>query len=187
MRVDKAQRLKHDKAQRKVIKGSPWLLLRNRENVKPKDRVKLRELLQANRRLMTVYVLKDDLKHLWDYRYMRTAVHFWEQWRRRAIRSRIEPLKKFARNLNERIAGVIAHCHWPLHTSLLEGINNKIKLSFRTSREGFPRFWHPDFAEVEAVWQLWVVGATPWQGLVALRAFAALTSQATDFTAAGLC
>ena len=77
---------------------------------------------------MTVYVLKDDLKHLWDYRSMRTAVRFWEQWRRRAIRSRIEPLKKFARNLNERIAGVIAHCHWPLHTSLLEGINNKIKV-----------------------------------------------------------
>ena len=61
-----------------------------------------------------------------------------------------------------------------------------IPLSFRTSREGFPRFWRPDFAEVEAVWQLWVVGATPWQGLVALRAFAALTPQATDFTA-GLC
>ena len=69
---------------------------------------------------------------------------------------------------------------------ILKTFNEYFELSFRTSREGFPRFWRPDFAEVEAVWQLWVVGATPWQGLVALRAFAALTPQATDFTA-GLC
>ncbi len=128
VRVDEANRLKNDKAKRKVIKGPRWLLLRNRENVKPKDRVKLRELLQANRRLMTVYVLKDDLKHLWDYTYMGSALRFWDHWYHRAIRSRIEPLKKFARNLNQRITGVIAHCHWPLHTSLLEGINNKIKV-----------------------------------------------------------
>ena len=33
------------------------------------DRVRLREHLAANRRLATVYMLKDDLKSLWDYRY----------------------------------------------------------------------------------------------------------------------
>jgi transposase len=41
---------------------------------------------------------------------------------------RIEPLKRFARNLKQRIEGVLAHCQWPLHTSLLEGINNRIKV-----------------------------------------------------------
>lgn len=128
VRVDEANQLKHNKPARKVIKGSRWLLLRNRENVKPEDRVKLDELLRANRRLLRVYLLKDDLKHLWDYTYPGAAVRFWKQWYHRAIRSRIEPLKTFARNLKERIAGVISHCRWPLHTSLLEGINNKIKV-----------------------------------------------------------
>jgi transposase len=128
VRVDEANRLKHDRPARKVVKGARWLLLRNRKNVKPKDRVKLTELLHANRRLMTVYVLKDDLKHLWHYSYPGAAQRFWKQWYDRAIRSRLEPLKKFARNLRDRIGGVLAHCHWPLHTSLLEGINNKIKV-----------------------------------------------------------
>lgn len=50
------------------------------------------------------------------------------EWYGRAIRSRIEPLKQFARNLKGRLAGILAHCRWPLHTSLLEGINNKIKV-----------------------------------------------------------
>jgi transposase len=128
VRVDEANRLRHDKPARKVVKGSRWLLLRNRSNIERKaDRVKLDELLAANRRLMTVYVLKDDLKHLWDYTYPGAALRFWKQWYRRAIRSRIEPLKRFARNLAAYLPGILAHCTYPLHTSVLEGINNKIK------------------------------------------------------------
>ena len=70
VRVDEADRLRHDRRAQRVIKGSRWLLLRNRENIeRPQDRVKLKELLRANRKLMTVYVLKDDLKQLWKYRY----------------------------------------------------------------------------------------------------------------------
>lgn len=129
VRVDEANRLRHDKPARKVVKGARWLLLRNRASLARRDdRVRLDELLSANRRLATVYVLKDDLKHLWQYRYEGAARRFWEEWYGRAIRSRIEPLKRFARSLKERIEGVLAHCRWPLHTSLLEGINNRIKV-----------------------------------------------------------
>lgn len=129
VRVDEANRLRHDKPARAVIKSARWLLLRNRSNIpKRADRVRLAELLGANRKLCTTYVLKDDLKHLWDYRYEGAARNFWDGWYGRAIRSRIEPLKKFARNMKSRLQGILAHCRWPLHTSLLEGINNKIKV-----------------------------------------------------------
>ena len=129
VRVDEANRVKHDRPARKVIKGSRWLLLRNAENIdREEDRVKLRELLSANRRLMTVYVLKDDLKELWEYRHAGYARRFWNQWYGRAIRSRVEPLKNFALKLKDYLGGILAHCRWPLHTSLLEGINNKIKV-----------------------------------------------------------
>jgi len=128
VRVDEANRLRHDRAARQVIKGARWLLLRNRENVRPEDRVKLRELLAANRRLAAVYVLKDDLKHLWRYSYPGAARRFFDEWYQRAARSRIGPLKTFARNLKVRLAGILAHCRFPFHTSLLEGINNKIKV-----------------------------------------------------------
>lgn len=128
VRVDEANRLRADKPARHVVKSTRWLLLRNAENITPTERIKLQELLAANRVLMTVYVLKDDLKHLWDYQYEGAAKRFWSQWYRRATRSRIEPLKKFASKLRAKLAGVLAHCRWPLHTSLLEGINNKIKV-----------------------------------------------------------
>lgn len=129
VRVDEANRLRENKPARKVIKGARWLLLRNEENIeREEDRIRLRELLAANRSLATVYVLKDDLKSLWDYAHPGYARRFWRQWYRRAMCSRIEPLKLFARRLKKRIDGVLAHCRWPLHTSLLEGINNKIKV-----------------------------------------------------------
>ena len=69
VRVDEANRLRDDKPARRVVKTSRWLLLRNRENVPAEQAVQLDELLAANRALLTVYLLKDDLKQLWHYRF----------------------------------------------------------------------------------------------------------------------
>jgi len=129
VRVDEANRLRLDRPARQLVKGSRWLLLRNRENVThPTDRVRFEELLAANRALFTVYLLKDDLKTLWHYRHPGYAVRFWQQWYRRAMRSHIEPLKAFARRLRPYLPGILAHCRWPLGTNLIEGINNRIKV-----------------------------------------------------------
>lgn len=114
------------------MKGARWLLLRNADGIKNRDdRIRLRELLAANKALLVVYLLKDDLKHLWTYRYPGAAMRFWNGWYARAMRSRIEPLKRFARRLKTRLHGIVSHCLWPLHTSLLEGINNRIKVMKR--------------------------------------------------------
>ena len=129
VRVDQANRLRADPRARHLVKGSRWLLLRNRENVtRAEDQVRLEELLAANRALFTCYVLKDDLKTLWDYRHAGYAQRFWAQWYHRAVRSRIEPLKAFARRLKGYLPGILAHCRWPLGTNLIEGINNRIKV-----------------------------------------------------------
>lgn len=129
VRTDEANRIKDDKQGRKVIKGSRWLLLRNKRNLmRQEDRIRLYDLLQANKSLMKVYVLKEDLKRLWEYRYPKAANRFWKGWYCRAMQSRVEPLIKFAKRLKPYIDGIISHCRYPLHTSLLEGINNKIKV-----------------------------------------------------------
>lgn len=117
------------RALRRVIKGTRWLLLRNREHVTaPQDRIRLREVLAANRPLWVVYVLKDALKQLWRYRYRAAAQRAWNQWYGWAVRSRIPALVTFAHRLKEKVAGILAHCRYPLHTGVLEGINNKIKV-----------------------------------------------------------
>jgi transposase len=129
VRIDEANRWRSHRGMRRMVKGSRWLLLRNAENVPTEgERIRLRELLAANRALFTVYVLKDDLKTLWRYRHVGYAKRFWQQWYSRAIRSRIAPLCVFARRLKVYLPGILAHCQWPLGTSLIEGINNRIKV-----------------------------------------------------------
>ncbi|HEY0860342.1 MAG TPA: ISL3 family transposase, partial [Pseudoxanthomonas sp.] len=128
VRVDEANRLRDDRTARRVVKTSRWLLLRNRENVPPEQAVQLDELLAANRALLTVYLLKDDLKQLWRYRSQAWARKFWASWKRRALRSGLEPLKVFVRRLEPYLPGILAHCRWPLGTNMVEGINNKIKV-----------------------------------------------------------
>jgi transposase len=128
VRVDEANRLRHDKKARKVVKTSRWLLLRNSKNVKEGDMLRLQELLEANRNLMTVYILKDDLKQLWRFTSEEEASLFWDHWYRRAMESGIAPLITFARRLKGYLHGILNHCRWPLHTGILEGINNRIKV-----------------------------------------------------------
>jgi transposase len=107
VRVDEANRLRDEKPARKVVKAARRLLSRSREGIeKEQDCVRLNELLAANQALMTVYVLKEDLKLLW----------------------RQPSLIRFARNLTPFIPSIIANATWRLNTSVLEGISNRIKV-----------------------------------------------------------
>lgn len=62
VRVDEANRLRHNRPARKAR----WLLLRNPQNLKTQEQqVHLHDLLAANQSLMTVYLMKAELKTLW--------------------------------------------------------------------------------------------------------------------------
>lgn len=134
VRVDETNRIARaagpgpTRERRRVIKGARWLLLRNASNLRRDERVRLRELLAVNRRLWVVYVLKDALKDLWRYKYRGAAERAWQAWYGWAVRSRIPALATFARQLKAKLPGILSHCRYPLHTGVLEGINNKIKV-----------------------------------------------------------
>lgn len=116
-------------AERRVYWGARWLLLRNRAHLtRAEDRVRLRELLRANRALFVVYVLKEDLQQLWRYRAVAAARRFWRGWYRRALASHLAPLIRFAEFLARHIDGVLNHCRFPLNNGFLEGMMNKIKV-----------------------------------------------------------
>lgn len=132
VRIDEANRCQTE-AERKALRGTKFLLLRNRENLRDEEPARLAELLRANRRLLAVHVLGEALKHLWDYVYPGCAKRWFEAWYQRAMRSRIEPLKTFARMLKNRFDGIVSHCEHPISNGVLEGINNKVKVIKRVA------------------------------------------------------
>ena len=133
VRVDEANRLRDDAPARRIVKTSRWLLLRNRENVPSDQSAQLDELLAANRALLTVYLLKDELKALWRCRSEHVARQCWSEWLARAMQSGLPPLQTFARRLTPYLPGVVAQCRWPMGTNLVEGINNRIKVIKRVA------------------------------------------------------
>ncbi|MGE8453108.1 MAG: ISL3 family transposase [Pseudomonadales bacterium] len=128
VRVDQANQLRQDRPARRIIKSSRWLLLRNRGNLDRQQTVKLDELLQANQPLLTVYVLRDELKRLWFYRRPAWAKQAWNHWCEQAESSGIAALNTFAQRLKGYLHGILARCRHPLNTSIVEGINNTIKV-----------------------------------------------------------
>ncbi len=128
VRVDQANRLRADKPARKAIKQSRWLLLRNRDNLTNRQAVTLDELLAANQPLLTTYLLKEQLKALWYAPSPRAAKRRWNQWYRMALDSGLAPVIAFARKLEKYAHGIIASARHRLNTSVLEGMNNRIKV-----------------------------------------------------------
>jgi transposase len=129
--IDKVRNLEYRNATdagKAVMKGSKYLLLKNRENLADEEKPQLKALLELNEALSTTYILKDYLKRLWQYKYPRWAHKALVRWCMIAFESGIEPLIGFARTLIRYAYGIINHCSYPIHTGRLEGINNKIKV-----------------------------------------------------------
>jgi transposase len=128
VRVDQANALRADPKARQVIKRSRWLLLRNRDNLDEERSIKLDELLAANAPLATVYLLKTELKEIWFAPSVREGARRWKRWMRLATDSQIAPVIQFARRLRKYLRGILASAIHPMNSSILEGVNNRIKV-----------------------------------------------------------
>ena len=128
VRVDQANALRDQPAARKVVKRSRWLLLRNRDNLKDDQSVRLDELLAANTPLATVYLLKTELKEIWFAPSVREGARRWRLWYQMAIDSQLTPAIQFAKRLKKYLRGILASALYRMNSSILEGVNNKIKV-----------------------------------------------------------
>lgn len=120
-------------ADRKLLKGTRWLLLKNPENLDPErnEAERLQEALRLNAPLATAYYLKEDLRQVWLQPNKRTARRVLRDWLARARASNIRMLIQLADTLEEYQEGILAYYDYPISTGPLEGTNNKIQLMKR--------------------------------------------------------
>ena len=114
--------------QKKVIKGTRWLLLKNPENLveERNEPQRLQKALELNQPLATVYYMKEDLRQLWSQKTRKRAGRLLADWIARARVSGISMLEKFADTLQAHRDGILAYYDYPISTGPLEGTNNKI-------------------------------------------------------------
>lgn len=128
LRRDLYYRLSGD-GERKILKGTRWLLLKNPENLDDKhnERERLEEALRLNEPLATAYYLKEDLRQIWSQPDKRTARKVLRDWLARARASGIRQMIQLADTLEEYQEGILAYYRYRITTGPLEGTNNKIR------------------------------------------------------------
>lgn len=134
--IDKVRRSEYVKAKasdRKIIKGSRYLLLKNEDNLTEDQRNHLAKLLEINHTFNSLYVLKDQLKLLYYYSQPSKVKQALDNWCTMAEQINHPSVRAFVKRLRFFEYGIVNHADYPIGTSMLEGINNKIKVIKRKS------------------------------------------------------
>ena len=123
-----------------VLKKSKYIFLKNPENLTDTQAEKLSELVGYNLRVIRAYLMKEDFERFWEYKSAYWAGRFLDDWCVRAMRSKIEPMKKFVKMLRKHRELLL---NWfkskGLSSGAVEGFNNKVKLTVRKAY-GFRTF-----------------------------------------------
>ena len=124
-----------------VLKQSRWCLLKRPINLTGKQRLKLRDLLRFNLQSVRAYLLKEQFQQLWHYHSPIWAGKFLDAWCTQTLRSRIEPMKKFARTVRTHRELLLNYfrARKQFSSGVIEGLNNKAKVTMRKAY-GFRTF-----------------------------------------------
>jgi len=128
IRRDETRRLE-GAGKRPVLKKSRWCFLKRPANLTAKQFTKLSELLSMNLRTVRAYLLVEEFQQFWEYTSAYWAGSFLDDWCRKVMRSRLEPLKKKAKTIRQYRPLIL---NWfaakgEYNGGMVEGLNNKAK------------------------------------------------------------
>jgi len=132
VRAAEVKRLKAD-GYEPILKYARWVLLKRREHLTEQQAVKLKELLKYNLKAVRAYLLREEFQRFWEYRSAYWAGRFLREWCAKAMRSRIEPMKKVARMLRSH-EGLLLNwfrAQGTVSSGSVEGLNYNAKLTMR--------------------------------------------------------
>jgi len=115
--------------QKKVLKGTRWLLLKAAEHLDEErdEKKRLKEALALNQSLAVAYYLKEDLRQFWEQSGKKFVSLFLDGWIKRAEGSGIEKLQEMAKTLASHRSSLLAYYDALITSGPMEGTNNKIK------------------------------------------------------------
>jgi transposase len=123
-------RTTEDADEKKLLKGTLWLLLKNPEHLDEEkgEWTRLERALSANKPLMTGYYLKEELRSIWKQPSKEEAEKVLDAWLEMAEGSGVEKLRDFAKTLRDHRVGIMNYYDYQISTGPLEGTNNKIRV-----------------------------------------------------------
>lgn len=130
-----------DREGRKALKGLRWLLFKHQCNRTKGDTRQLNALKKSNRRIHRAWVLKDEFNMVWEYAYRGSAEKFLKGWCTSAMRSRLEPLKKFVKTVRKHQSRILSFVGSGASNAIAEGVNRVIR-QIKNRASGFRNVSH---------------------------------------------
>ena len=132
IRASEARRLRQEGYQ-DVLKHTKYCFLKRPENLTPKQKLKLTEVLQYDLKSVRAFLLKESFQIFWNYDSPYWAQWYLKKWCARAMRSRLEPMKKFVKMIRRHESLIL---NWfrarkAYSSGFVEGLNPKINLTTR--------------------------------------------------------
>jgi transposase len=121
------------------LSGSKFAWLRGLPDKRCAEAVAFRHLYQANLQTSRAWALKESFAAFWDYRYPKAAQGYLDSWSKRAMRSRIEPIKKVTLMLRRHNDGLINYTKHRITNAAAEGFNSIIQ-TLKANARGFRSF-----------------------------------------------
>lgn len=112
----------------KWIKGTRWSLLKSPEKQTVGQLALLSEVQQANKPMFRAFLLKEELRLLYQLDDPRLAPDHLDAWLAWASRSHLDAFIKLARTIRRHRAGILAAIRLGLNNGRLEGLNSRIRL-----------------------------------------------------------
>ena len=140
IRAAEAKKLKQE-GYDDILKHSKYCFLKNPENLTDNQRAKLDDVVQYDLKSVRAYLLKESFQLLWTYTSAYWAGWFLEKWCTKAMRSKLEPIKKFAKSMRKHRPLILNYfkAKKQLSSGIVEGLNRKVNLVTRKSY-GFRSF-----------------------------------------------
>ena len=134
VRAEEHRKMKQD-GYEPVLTKSRWTLLKKPENLNADQNIKLKELLKCNLKTMRAYLLKESFQRLWEYVSEYWAGLFIDKWTKKAMLSKIEPMKKEAQTIRRHKSLILNYFRAKkvYSSGVVEGLNNKVKVTTRRS------------------------------------------------------
>jgi transposase len=110
----------------KTLSHSKYLWLTGIENHSEAQAARFEAICSLKLATGRAWSYKEMLRDLWKQPDSRTARSFFNDWYRSVIHTRLEPMRKLARTLKQRLDNIVTYCTHGITNGVAEGINSKI-------------------------------------------------------------
>ncbi|NLB68990.1 MAG: ISL3 family transposase [Lentisphaerae bacterium] len=133
IRANEVKEMKQQGLDSEILKNTKFCFLKNETNLTDKQRLKLKDVLQHDLKSVRAYLLKESFQLFWSYNSPYWAEWYLDKWCKRAMRSRLEPIKAFVKTIRNHQPLIM---NWfkakkQYSSGGVEGLNRKINLVTR--------------------------------------------------------